>query len=279
MYEIVVDFLAISSVATWPQRGRPVSKVVEPKVYMIGYPGMENHEASEYLEVIGAGEWESSAMSDSLELLEMAGRICYRSFGTELNKNLTRVREDNSEYLRNIIQSGHGRILEHVNVNFIFHDISRVLTLELITHKVGTTQSQESLRFVRLDELRVYLPDIFKQYGFEAYFLEKMAILESWQAEMSAMFDLDNKTFAEKKIITSAMRRLAPMGLCTTVMWTANLRTIRHVLEQRTSVHAEEEIRKLFQRVGNLMQLHFHEVFSDFTEDPQGQWIPQHSKV
>lgn len=256
-----------------------MSCIVEPEVYIVSMPKLDDVGLSSYLESIGADDWESNAASDSLELMEIGGRVCYRSFGSNLNKNLTRVRDDNAEYLRNIIKSGHGRILEHVNIGFVFHNISRVVTHELITHKAGTTQSQESLRFVRLDELRVYLPEVFKKYNFNEYFLEKMSILESWQREMAEMFDLDTKSFAEKKIITSAMRRLAPMGLATTVMWTANLRTIRHVLEQRTSIHAEEEIRDLFHKVGNLMIYHFHEVFSDFTVDERKQWTSEYSKV
>lgn len=253
--------------------------VVTPQVFLIGAPSILDANVQEYLNAIGAAEWSSDADDAAMELMEFGGRICYKSFGTELNKNLTRVRGENKAYLQNIISSKHGRILEHVVLNFIIHDVSRVLTHELITHKVGTAQSQESLRFVRLDHLRVYMPTCFVDAGIDGYVLEKFAILESWQREMAEMLDLDHKPFADKKVLTSAMRRLAPMGLCTSLMWTTNLRAIRHIVEQRTSIHAEEEIRVLFDIVGRIVRERYPVIFEDFFVDEYGQWTPIHSKV
>ena len=255
-----------------------MAKVVNAEVYFVASPFVDDDGIADYLRSIGA-EWQSNAASGDDFFMEVAGRVCYKSFGTELNKNLTRVRDDNAEYLGNIIKSGHGRILEHINCSFIIHNVSRVFTHEFITHKVGTTQSQESLRFVRLDELRVYVPDVMKKYNMDEYFLRKMQELEEWQREMSLMFKLDEKSFEEKKIITSAMRRLAPMGLCTTVMWTANLRAIRHILEQRTNRHAEEEIRKVMDQVGSIMQERFQVVFEDFSRNDIGEWKAKYAKV
>lgn len=152
-------------------------------------------------------------------------------------------------------------------------------THELITHKAGTSQSQESLRFVRLDKLRAYMPKVFKDYGLTAYFTEKMVLMETWQTEMAALFNIDKKSFEEKKLITSAMRRLSPQGLCTVVMWTANLRSIRHILEQRTNKHAEEEIRLLFDKVGRIMLETYPNLFFDFSINENGEWVPEYSKV
>ena len=41
--------------------------------------------------------------------------------------------------------------------------------------------------------------------------------------------------FHVKKEVTSALRRLAPIGLSTDIIWTANARTLRHVIEMRTA--------------------------------------------
>ncbi len=256
--------------------------LVEPEVYFIGSSHTNDKQEEslvEYLSLIGAGDWMSNAETEEEKLMEVGGRICYNSFVPGLNPNVSRVRDDNKEYLQNIIKQKHGRILEHVWCNFLFNNISRVLTHELITHKIGTSQSQESLRYVRLDELRVYMPETFKKYGLTHYFTEKIALMETWQTEMAMLFDVDKQPFDEKKQITSAMRRLSPQGLCTVVMWTANLRAIRHILEQRTTKHAEEEIRVLFDKVGQSMVASYPNLFFDFSRNEDGEWIPKYSKV
>ena len=58
----------------------------------------------------------------------------------------------------------------------------------------------------------------------------------------------------EKKAKTSFMRRFAPEGLATGLVWTANVRTLRHAVEARTAQGAEEEIRLVFGKIGELMR-------------------------
>ncbi len=60
--------------------------------------------------------------------------------------------------------------------------------------------------------------------------------------------------FAIKKEITSALRRLAPIGLSTDILWTANVRTLRHVIEMRTAPGAEEELRTVFNLIAETMK-------------------------
>ena len=65
------------------------------------------------LEHLGVPEWESDAGTDAELLTEVYGRSCYRSFGTGLNPNLTRVRKTNRSYLANTLAKGDGSIFEH----------------------------------------------------------------------------------------------------------------------------------------------------------------------
>ena len=58
--------------------------------------------------------------------------------------------------------------------------------------------------------------------------------------------DEEGVPFHVKKEVTSALRRLAPIGLSTDILWTANARTLRHVIEMRTAEGAEEELRIVF---------------------------------
>ncbi|GAA3742102.1 hypothetical protein GCM10022225_27110 [Plantactinospora mayteni] len=47
--------------------------------------------------------------------------------------------------------------------------------------------------------------------------------------------------------------RFAPEGVATGKVWTANVLTFRHVIEGRTAAGAEEKIRLLFGKIGELM--------------------------
>ena len=57
------------------------------------------------------------------------------------------------------------------------------------------------------------------------------------------------------------MRRFAPIGLCTNIIWTTNLRNLMHVFTQRLSEAAEVEIRGVFQTVEEIVKLEYPEVF------------------
>ncbi|MEK6861386.1 MAG: FAD-dependent thymidylate synthase, partial [Nanoarchaeota archaeon] len=214
-----------------------MGKIVEPKVFLIGESKVNHDELDKLLTHLKAANWTSDYPSDIELLLEVYGRACYKSFGTQLNPNITRVRKSNKTYLTNIIEKGDGSVLEHGVANFFFANVSRVFTHELVRHRVGTAISQESLRFVRLTDLDWYAP-ICIQESPEAMtiFTKTMEHLSLLQQEMSELFELDNKaSFDEKKEITSAMRRIAPLGLATNIGWSCNMRTLRHVIEQRTA--------------------------------------------
>ena len=92
--------------------------IVEPKVFLIGESTVNREGLSAFLNHLGAPEWTSNAPTDIELLTEVYGRACYKSFGTELNPNLTRVRGSNEAYISNVIEKGDGSVLEHGVVNF-----------------------------------------------------------------------------------------------------------------------------------------------------------------
>lgn len=255
----------------------------KPKVFVIGQTDTLNCDIDEYFKHIGAEKWYeenyNGETSDGEMLSEVYSRSCYKSFGIGLNPNLTKVREGNAEHLKNVIESGHGSVLEHCMINFMFCDVSRVFTHELVRHRVGVAISQESLRYVRLTELKSYdfprsgeLTNEDEQWFRDRVF-EVYSYLEQVQKGMTVRFGLnDEKSFAKKKKLTSRMRRLAPLGLLTNIGWSANLRTLRHVIPLRTHKSAEEEIREVFREVGTICKTKFPHVFFDMEWVGDGEW-------
>lgn len=241
-------------------------KLVKPKVFLVGETRIIEQGLQDYLAHVGATNWKTDAPSDAEKLAEVMGRLCYRSFEPGMNPNVTRVREGNHTYLSNIINVGHGSVVEHPVLNFIFSDVSRVVTHELVRHRAGTAMSQESLRFVRLDKLSAYMPMCIEENeeGMQI-FVKTLEQLEELQNTLAKVYEIeDEKKFAVKKKLTSAFRRVAPIGLATTIGWSCNFRTLRHVLENRTDPHAEEEIRYLFAEVYAAVKDRYPNLLGDY---------------
>src|SRR2546422_168736 len=75
-----------------------------------------------------------------------------------------------------------------------------------------------------------------------------------------------------KNSLTSAIRRILPDGLATNLIWTANHRTLRWVIEMRTDPSAEVEIRMVFNQIAEICIRDYPYLYGDFvtTELPDG---------
>lgn len=256
-----------------------------PQVFLIARPAVDVEGMRAYLDSVGGSSWldmreqARAATGDGELLAEFGGRMCYRSWEPGLNRNVTRIRTDQREYFANVLASAHGSVLEHANYSFALRNVSRVFTHELIRHRAGSAFSQESLRYVRLADIGFRVAPALEPLREQVISIVEQ--LEEFQATAAAQLELDGDglPFAVKKEITSALRRLAPIGLSTDILWTANVRTLRHVIEMRTAPGAEEELRLVFDRVAERMRAEAPNLFQDFTREEDGAWVPQWRKV
>ena len=202
-----------------------------PSVFLISRPSIDVNAMRAYLEDVGGLSWLERRLADdelngAQMLVEFCGRVCYRSWEPGLNPNVTRIREDQREYLGNLLSSLHGSVFEHANLTFAFRNVSRVFTHELVRHRAGSAFSQESLRYVRLTDLGFRVPSALEPIREQVVNLvEQLEEFQFTSAEALRLDD-DGVPFAVKKEVTSALRRLAPIGLSTDIVWTANLRTL-----------------------------------------------------
>jgi len=259
---------------------------VEPEVFLVARPRLDYDQIVAYLREVGGESWlerldRGDLAGDAQNLAEFAGRLCYRSWEPGLNPNVSRIRAEQEPYLQNILASAHGSVLEHVSFTFVLHNVSRVFSHEIVRHRPGTAISQESLRFVRLADIPFWFPDWAQE---DAELMKRASALleqmEQFQHWMAGHFGLDDEgvKFAEKKHKTSFMRRFAPDGVATGLVWTANIRTLRHTIEARTDTGAEEEIRLVFGKIGELMRAEAPALFGDYTVT-DGAWVPKWRKV
>jgi thymidylate synthase (FAD) len=256
-----------------------------PTVHLIARPELNVDGMREYLADVGGESWLDMRLGDEERpsagemLVEFGGRACYRSWEPGLNPNVTRVRKDQREYFANILRSAHGSVLEHANYSFALRNVSRVFTHELVRHRAGSAFSQESLRYVRLTDIGFRVPPALEPVRDQV--LSIVEQLEEFQVKAAEELGIDEEgvPFHVKKEVTSALRRLAPIGLSTDIIWTASARTLRHVIEMRTAEGAEEELRSVFDQIARIMQDEAPGLFQDFVKQDDGSWVPEHRKV
>lgn len=236
--------------------------VVKPRVRLVGRSVMDIDGLEEFLGANGLS-WPAlqEKFASDLDLgdqdgewiVEAAGRVCYESFGRG------RSHED---YLKHIIEVGHGSVLEHANYNFMIWGVSRTLTHELVRHRAGFGYSQLSQRYVDESDTAFVIPA-----GVQALERENPALYQRVVDHMQASRDLyadlttglmdsyahiEDKTDRRKKA-RSAARSVLPNATETKMFVTANARALRHFVEMRAHPAAELEIRQLAVEIFRIM--------------------------
>lgn len=258
--------------------------IVYPKVFQIAESRVNHDEMDAALAHLGVEGWTTDALDDHALLTEFAGKSCYMSFDKSLNKNLTRVGgRNNEEYIQEgIIATHHGSVLEHSTVSFFLVDVSRVVTHELVRHRAGSAFSQVSGRYVRVDKLAFYVPAILHNYpGAVQAFIKTMSTAMAGFKELEEITGIDKMTdFGEKKLVTSALRRVLGNGCANHIVVTANHRTWRHIIAERTSPHAEEEIRVVAAQIASRLKRSFPAIYADMhVGKDELEWVFKHTKV
>ena len=185
-------------------------------------------------------------------MIKTAGQLCYMSFGEKRSKNA-----DASKYLHNIKASGHGSVLEHVQLNFITWGESRSYTHELVRHRAGAGFSQVSQRYVDGKVLRfVERPEYQNDDALHKRFERRVeaAVQEyDWVAEQlkrTMAAELETMPATERrKRVNQAARSVLPNETEAPVFVSLNARALRHVCEMRASGPAEVEIRNAMFRL------------------------------
>lgn len=258
---------------------------VEPKPLILADPS-DTGELVKYLERNSIKWRPDPKVSWTENLIEFAGRLCYESWeqedGTFNNKNLGRIREGNELYIGNILNVGHGSVLEHGGpLTILFENVSRVFTHELVRHRAGTAFSQTSGRYVRCDNIKFWIPPMIdSNEEAREVVLESIAHMEESQALLESIFDINNiKDFKTKKILSSDFRKIAPNGQGNNIIMSCNHRAMRHMIAMRNSEHAEIEIQYVFRDLASQLKTKFPSIYQDMELTETGEWKFKNCKV
>jgi len=242
-----------------------VRVITEPKVYLVGRTGIDQSAIQQFLDDENTG-WVTDSENGSELLCEVAGRICYLSFGEKQG------RRSNHDYLTNIISMEHGSVLEHAVWNFIVTGVSRSFSHEMIRHRAGWGYSQLSQRYVDESDTDFVEPQIIAgdqqlhtlwvdavQHAHHAY----LALADGLTARISADFPEMGGRDKRKKA-REASRSVLPNATETKIFMTANARALRHFVEYRGAADAEPEIRRVAVAVLRIMQVEAPNLFGDY---------------
>lgn len=233
-----------------------------PQTFLVGITTPDFEGIRAYLEATNQEQFldefsEAYQELGPIALCSFYAKLCYKSLVEGKNKNISRTR-DIRKNIEGCFDVGHGSLFEHVNLNFVTTNCSRVFTHELVRHRVGTAFSQTSGRYVSVEEAELVLPPQMKQQYPELAqkFEDKLEEIKELVSEGRYIIGLDNGgvDFATKKWWTSQLRRIMPSGQTNEIGWSVNIRSLRHMIEMRTSRHAEWEIRVVFNQVVDIIK-------------------------
>jgi len=178
-----------------------------------------------------------------------AAMLCYSKAGAdEIMENIT---EENIEkFLNRLMSMGHESPVEHVSFTFAIEGVSRVLTHQLVRHRIAS-YSQKSQRYVNEGQFNYIIPpEIENDADLAELFCSTMEFLDEKYTHLTnklkekyvatGMKPMD----AEKKAMEDA-RYVLPNACETKIVTTMNVRTLLHFFNQRCCDRAQWEIRDI----------------------------------
>lgn len=238
--------------------------ISKPKIFIIAKQELNQGEIARFLEDESL-QWSTDTDVPGEIIAEMAGRLCYMSFG--------KGRKSNDEYLENILKVKHGSVTEHAVYSFLFTGISRSLTHELVRHRAGWAYSQLSQRYVDESDCNFVEPEIIaSDPELHAMFQEVLDLVIPTYKKMT---DRQSQIIEEKypeitkgtdrrKMARQAARCILPNATETKIFVTANVRALRHFIELRANPGAEVEIRALAIELCKLLKADSPNLFGDY---------------
>jgi thymidylate synthase (FAD) len=167
-------------------------------------------------------------------LVAQAAKLCYSA--STIDDLAARVENhDQKAFIKKLMDMGHDSPLEHISFTFGVEGVSRVLSHQLVRHRIAQ-YSQQSQRYVKLDKTFQYIipPSI---YGNRPAYEEYIRLMEVVHRIYVALEDAG--------IPVEDARYVLPNATETKIMLTMNARVLLHVFSVRGCNRAQWEIREM----------------------------------
>jgi thymidylate synthase (FAD) len=180
------------------------------------------------------------------ELLEHAGRVCYRS----------ETRGDPAKFLRARLREGHESLIEHASATFEISGISRACSHQLVRHRIAS-YSQESQRYVEMSDPALVIPDAIAEDP------HARAVWDSFVEEVQSAY----QELRELGIRKEDARFVLPNAAATCIIVTMNFRELLHFFRLRITPEAQWEIRRMAIEMLEVLAPHAPAIFGALLDD------------
>lgn len=171
-------------------------------------------------------------------LCAAAARLCYSDISAiDILNNL---KPDEIEHLLDIIiSSGHHSVIEHIAFTFAIDGVSRVLTHQLVRHRVGIAFSQQSQRYASIDNSGYITPRTVAV---------NVALKKEYDELMSQCFSFYKK-LQEHNVPKEDARFVLPEATATRLVMTVNMRQLIHMYNINACFRSQWEFRQLMYKI------------------------------
>ncbi len=167
----------------------------------------------------------------------MSARLCYSPIGAaQLEEKITD--EQAAKLVRKLVEMGHFSTLEHVTFTFAIEGVSRVLTHQLVRHRIAS-YSQQSQRYVKEHDFETILP---------LSIAARPAEREKFEKLMGEIRNLYTE-WTEMGIPAEDARYILPNAAETKIVVTMNVRSLYNFFRLRCCTRAQWEIRALAEKM------------------------------
>lgn len=167
------------------------------------------------------------------ETVAAAARLCYSpQSGEQLMANFTPGEAE--RLIEKLTSLGHFSPVEHISFTFSIEGVSRVLSHQLVRHRIGVSYSQKSQRYVQEDQFEYIIPPSVRQHPEgQKIFREQMTRIQEAYHELLSFVPAEDA------------RYVLPNATETKLVVTYNARSLYHFFRLRCCERAQWEIRHL----------------------------------
>ncbi len=167
------------------------------------------------------------------KVVASGARLCYSpKSATEIMDNFTD--EQVATFIQKLVDLGHASPLEHCSFTFAIDGISRACSHQLVRHRIGTSFSQKSQRYVKENQFEYVTPPKIQRSEMKDAYDEAMADMQKVYEKLLAA-----------GVPAEDARFVLPNAATTSFVLTMNARSLLNFFELRCCVRAQWEIRAM----------------------------------
>lgn len=169
-------------------------------------------------------------------LVARAASLCYSKIDKEPDK------EKIKPFIEKLLKSGHTSVFEHIVFTFRIANVSRVLSHQLVRHRLAS-YSQQSQRYVFFDKALYIIPESIKEKGLNREFSKKIEEMVDFYHNL-----------VKQGIPKEDARYILPSSFTTRLIMTMNARELLHFFKLRCCNRAQWEIREMADKMLSIVK-------------------------